>query len=338
MTRPTLRRLSELLPGALAAATVGLASAFLAQHYGGPLMLYALLFGMAFHFLSQEGRAVAGVQFTATHVLRFGVMLLGARITFADVQTLGLGPVLLVVAGVVLTILFGVFFARALGLTPRLGVLTGGSVAICGASAAMALTSVLPHKDGAERDTLVTVIGVTTLSTLAMITYPLIAAALGLDTRETGVFLGGTIHDVAQVVGAGYSVSEPTGDLATVMKLLRVAAMVPAVAVISMACPLRAYADPAEAAASRRRLPRLPWFLVGFALLAAANSAGWIPAAASSALGDASRYALVAAIAALGMKTSLQKMVEVGWRPAALIVAETLFIAGLVLGALALMR
>jgi uncharacterized integral membrane protein (TIGR00698 family) len=322
---------TQRLPGVLVCLTIGLATTFLSDHYGGPTILYALLLGMAFHFLSQEGRCVAGVDFAARTILRFGVALLGARITAGQVMQLGLGPVLTVIAGVVLTIGAGRLLARILGLDKELGFLTGGAVAICGASAAMALSAVMPRSEHAERNLILTVVGVTTLSTIAMVTYPLLVKGLGLEHAPAGVFLGGTIHDVAQVVGAGYIISPETGDISTVVKLMRVAMLVPAVLAFSL---LFRRAHGAEGAG---KLPMLPGFLVAFVALVLVNSLGVIPAAMATAASDLSRWCLVTAIAALGIKTSLEKLAVVGWKPVALMAGETLFLAVLVLAAVLLL-
>lgn len=124
------------------------------------------------------------------------------------------------------TIALGAFAAQRLGLRGSCGVLSGGAVGICGASATLAIASVLPRTPESERD--MTVVTVTVLST-AMIVYPLFVAAIGLDYVHAAIFLGGTIHDVAQVVGAGYSISPLTGDVATYVKLLRVTKLLPVV-------------------------------------------------------------------------------------------------------------
>src|SRR5205085_6129218 len=137
------------------------------------------------------------------------------RITIAEVAALGWTTVALVIVSVSLTILAGILLARAMKLGSAFGTLTGGAVAICGASAALAIASILPKHRNAERDASFTVIGVTALSTLAMIVYPLLVSLLALNHHDAGAFLGATIHDVAQVVGAGYSVSAETGDTAT---------------------------------------------------------------------------------------------------------------------------
>lgn len=320
--------LKSVFPGVLIALLVSLAAMFLSEHYGGPVMLFALLLGMALNFLSQEGKCVPGIQFASSMVLRIGVALLGVRITLAQVTGLGWGTVALVVAAVIATIVAGIVAARMLSQSPIFGVLTGGAVAICGASAALAISSVLPRHAQTDRDLSFAVIGVTTLSTVAMIVYPIFSGALGLDHRAAGIFLGGTIHDVAQVVGAGYSISKEAGDTATIVKLLRVAMLLPVVFVISLVTHLN---SPREGKDGVKRAPLLPWFAVAFAALVAVNSMGWIPPQIQTGASEVSRWCLVAAIAAIGMKTSLKDMAVMGWKPVVLIVVETVFIAVLVL-------
>ncbi|MEY8827192.1 YeiH family protein [Sedimentitalea sp. XS_ASV28] len=315
-------------PGFLVSLVIAVAAQFLSDHYGAPAMLMALLLGIAFHFLAEEGRCVEGIALTSRTVLRIGVALLGARISVE--LLIGLGPELitLVVAGVILTILFGLLGARVLGRGWRFALLTGGSVAICGASAAMAIAAVLPKNEHSERNLIFTVLGVTVLSTLAMIVYPVITQAMGLDDMQTGVFLGGTIHDVAQVVGAGFSVSQETGETATLVKLIRVTMLAPVVLVFSLA--IRSYVDTSVEDGGKRP-PLIPFFVLMFLLLAAINSFGLIPAFVQSALSDLSRWALLISIAAVGMKTSLRTILDVGGQAIILIVAETVFIAGFIL-------
>jgi len=315
--------LRPALPGVLISATVAVAAMFLAEHYRASAMLFALLLGMSLNFLSQEGKCVEGIQTSATLVLRIGVALLGLRISVAQVSDLGLYTVLLVVAAVTLTIALGVALARLCSLDTRFGVLTAGSVAICGASAALALSAVLPRHVHSDRDLSVAVIGVTAFSTIAMIAYPIVIAGFGMDHHQSGVFLGATIHDVAQVVGAGYSVSTETGDTATIVKLLRVAMLLPVVFLVSLATRL-------HVGAASRTEPLLPWFAVAFAALVLVNSSGWVPAPVTKFADEASRWCLVTAIAAIGMKTSLKELVVIGPRPVLLMVLQTLLLAGLV--------
>jgi uncharacterized integral membrane protein (TIGR00698 family) len=314
------------------AGLVALAASWLADHYRAPVMLFALLLGTAVNFLSQDPRCRPGLDLTARSVLRIGVALLGARITIVQTQSLGLDVLLLAGTGVFLTILVGSLAARSFGLERNFGLLTGGAVAICGASAALAIAAILPRDPNKERDTIVTVVGITAFSTLAMVTYPILAQGLGLTGQRAGIFLGATIHDVAQVVGAGYSVSVESGDTATLVKLFRVALLLPTVLILSVMFRSREKPEPGT-----RRPTLLPGFLVGFAALVLVNSyAGLITPTISGWLNEGSRWCLVMAIAALGVKTALGDLVRVGWRPVALIVTETLFIGGLVLAGLLL--
>ncbi|MEJ8851119.1 YeiH family protein [Variovorax rhizosphaerae] len=322
-----------VMPGALIATTIALAATFISEHYGGPQLLYALFFGMAFNFLDGDARIQPGIDFIARRLLRFGVALLGARITIGQVTALGIGPVVLVVVGTVATIAFGAFLGKRLERSTSEGLLTGGAVGICGASAALALSAVMLKNAQNQRFTLLTVVGVTALSTLAMILYPAIARLLGLDATDAGIFFGGTIHDVAQVVGAGAMVSPEAADTATVVKLLRVALLVPAVMVFSLI-----YRGQQDGLQVSERPPLLPAFLVGFVALVALNSIGVIPHDLSGALSQVSRWCLVAAIAALGVKTSFQQLAALGWRPVALMVGETVFLAVLNLGGIALLH
>ncbi len=315
---------SRVYPGLIAAGTVALASTWLSQRYAAPVMLFALLIGMAFHFLYEGGRCVAGIEFASRSLLRVGVALLGARITASQIAGLGAVPIIMVVFGVASTILFGVVAARWLGLSRIFGVLSGGAVAICGASAALAIATVLPRRAESERDTILVVVAVTALSTLAMIFYPAFVSVLQLDHVHAGLFLGGTIHDVAQVIGAGYMISAKTGDIATYVKMLRVAMLLPAVFAIAFIL----MRNTLQKSGQIRQM--VPLFLVGFAALVAINSLGWMSATVVNAAADASRWLLVTAISALGMKTSFGKLVAVGWRPIALMVTETAWIAAAV--------
>ncbi len=323
--------LRMLYPGVLAAGTIGLAATWLSQTYHAPVMLFALLIGMAFHFLHEEGRCRVGIEFSSRTILRLGVALLGLRITASQIAGLGGAPILMVCAGVATTCLCGWLLGQRLGLGRYFGLLSGGAVAICGASAALAISTSLPSYANKERDTVLTVVVVTSLSTVAMVLYPMLVPALHLTHLEAGLFLGGTIHDVAQVVGAGYMVSPESGDIATYVKLLRVAALIPVVACLSWLA--------LDRAASGAGLARtFPLFLLGFAALVALNSALPLPRFLTDGASSVSSWCLVTAISALGMKTSFREVFAAGWRPLVLMVSETVWIAALVLGSILLLR
>lgn len=307
------------------AVLVAVAAQFLSDHYGAPAMLMAILLGIALHFTSEEERTAPGIEFAAKGMLRIGVALLGVRISWEMFLDLGAATIFLVLGGMLATIGFGLIGARLLGQTRSFGFLTGGAVAICGASAAMAIAAILPKEKTSERDLVFTVVGVTVLSTLAMIFYPILAGHLHLDPQATGIFFGGTIHDVAQVVGAGFSVSEETGEVATLVKLIRVTALAPVVLVASLL--IRARSDE-----SGTRPPLIPTFVLAFLGLAILNSFRLIPDEVIAFANALSRWALLTAIAAVGMKTSVPGLLKMGGTAISLLAAETLFLAVLILG------
>ena len=313
-----------LFPGLAVALLVGMAAAFLGGHYKGSMLLFALLLGMALNFLTEDPRLKPGIQFAASTVLRAGVALLGLRLTLDNVASLGGATVLALALAVAATVLAGLVLAKLLGQDRDLGLLIGGATAICGASAALAIASVLPQRPGQEQRTTLAVIGVTTLSTAAMVVYPALTGWLGFDATTAGIFIGATIHDVAQVVGAGYSLSPAAGDAATITKLIRVAFLMPVLLCIALA--LRGNS------ATRSGAPLLPWFAVAFALLMLVNSTGVVPAVVQQAASQGSQICLVVAIAAVGVKTSLRDVAALGWRPVGMLVGVTLFLAALAAG------
>lgn len=315
IAKDKLGSLKLIAPGLLVVGTIAAAARFMSEHYGAPAMLFALLIGIAFHFLYEDKKCNPGVEFASTTLLRIGVALLGVRVTFTQIASLGFGPVALVLGLIILTILAGVLLAKLFSKSTEFGLLMGGAVAICGASAALALSSVLPKSDKMRRDTLFTVVAVTALSTIAMIAYPIFFNAIGFDDVHTGILIGATIHDVAQVVGAGFAVSEEAGEVATYVKLMRVACL-PVVVLI--------YALMMRGRVEGQAKVVLPWFAVAFVVILCANSFGLIHPVVAQSLDWISRWFLIAAIAALGVKTSLKSMADLGPSHIGLAVAVTL--------------
>lgn len=301
--------------GILLVCVIAAAATFLSEHYGAPAMLFALLIGMAFHFLYDDQKFTPGLEFSAKTLLRFGVGLLGLRLSIGDVESVGLGAVGAVVGFVMATLACGAVLSFLFGRKLAFGLLAGGSVAICGASAALAIASVLPAKDDREQDTLFVVIGVTALSTIAMIAYPILFGALGMSDLESGFLIGATIHDVAQVVGAGYSISEEAGVIATFVKMVRVA-LLPVVMIVVMA----------SFRGAQSQKVTLPWFLVMFVALAILTNTGLVPQVITDAIATLSGWCLVIAISALGVKTSLATILRVKPSYGIILVAETLFL------------
>lgn len=315
----------RVTPGLLLAVTVALAATFVSTAYGAPAMLVALLIGILLSVLAQAEAARVGLQLASRPVLQFGVALLGLQISFSSVVELGPAMVAIVIGGVAISIGSGVLVARLLGRSVAFGILGGGATGICGASAALAISTALPPSPDRDRETALVVASVTTLSTIAMVLYPTIGHLLGLNDRGIGIFLGATIHDVAQVVGAGYGVSKVTGDAATIVKLLRVALLLP-----SVFCIAFAYARVTPAAlAEKTRLP-LPLFAIAFALLMGLNSFGLVPQIVLKPLSQVSQWCLIVAVSAIGLRTSISDVLKLGRRAVLVPVGATLVLLGYV--------
>jgi uncharacterized integral membrane protein (TIGR00698 family) len=316
---------TSVFPGMLVCALIAMSATFLSDHYGGPQLLYALLIGLSLHFLTEQSKLKPGIDFCSRTLLRLGVALLGMRITVSQVVELGLGTALVAALALGATILFGLLLARLLRVSPAQGVLSGGAVAVCGASAAMAISSVLPATKENERFTLLTVVGVTLLSTVALVLYPFVLSLLPLSPRAAGVVLGGTIHDVAQVVAAGMLIGPEAGNAATVVKLFRVMLLMPVVLLVAMA--FRKHARAAGPKGMKSTVPLVPGFLVAFVVLMLLTSADAFPPSTISMAEEGSRALLVAAIGAAGIKTTFADLLELGWRPVLMLASETVFIA-----------
>jgi uncharacterized integral membrane protein (TIGR00698 family) len=310
----------EFVPGLVVVTLGTLAAGFIADHYGAPLTLMALLLGLSLNFLSSDGRLASGLALASRSLLRWGIVLVGARVTAT--QIIGLGPVALlcVVAIVAVTIGVGVVAARKFGFDTGFGILAGGSVAICGASAAMALATTLGSRRINEAQLTLVLVGISAMSAAAMVLYPVAAHALSMSNLSAGFMLGASIHDVAQALGAGYAYSDAAGQIAAIVKLTRVALLAPVLAIVAFFLPGNG---------SKAKGTTLPWFVVGFFVLAGINSFGLIPPVAAAGSAKIATAFLAAAVTATAIKSPLPKLLEAGPRPLMVIAASTLAAFGL---------
>ena len=350
MTAPRLHHWRDTArrqwPGLCLCAVVALAATFVSEHYGGPQLLYALLIGLALNFLATDTRIRPGLDLCSRTLLRAGVALLGLRITAHQVVALGWQTALLAVVALVSTVAVGLWLAKWLRRPDDEGLIAGAAVGICGASAALAVVSVLPPTKENERFTLLTVMGITLLSTTAMVLYPLLARWTGLTPQQAGVFFGASIHDVAQVVAAGTLLSHAgevaAADSAVIVKLFRVMLLMPVVLTVALVVSRRQARDKTNTntdtdtdvhTEAGPAVPLIPGFLLVFIVFMLANSSGWVPASLTAEGSQWSRHLLVLAIAAVGIKTQPADLLKLGWAPVAMLLAETVWIAGLSIAA-----
>ena len=334
--------IASILPGLLLSSLVAVAAIAAAPLVAPiapiPAMVIALLIGIALHRLAQLPLFQPGIVFCLKTVLRWAVALLGLRIALGEIAALGAPIALLVMVAMAATLAGGFALARGFAQNPAFGALAGAGTAVCGASATLATSIVLPAYKGKEADVAFVVVAVNALSTLAMLLYPLICRALGFDEQATGAMLGATIHDVAQVVGAGYAVSEPAGNTAVIVKLFRVLLLFPVVVIIGWMFARRAVA--VEVA----KIP-IPVFALVFIVLCVVNSiATAVPALAptfaqiKAPLIVASTWGLLIAIGALGLGTSVTAIAALGWRHVATVTGTTVVILAVATVGLMLLR
>ncbi len=316
-----MEKAKTYIHGIIACLVVTLAAKFISINYGAPVMLMCLLLGMIFNYMSREEPTKAGVQFTSKTILRLGVVLIGARIVFSDFMGLGINGIAIVIFATALVIVGSMLFARLLKLDKEQGLLIGGATSICGASAALAISSVMPNSKSLEQNTLIAVLGVTAMGTIAMITYPILIGLLGYNDYQAGILIGGAIHDVAQVVGAGYSVSTEAGDTAILIKLMRVFLLIPVLFVFVYMFKNRKKDD-----GSANKFP-FPMFLIGFFILMVLNSLNLLPHDLLKAMEYTSKWFLMMSLTAVGMKTSPKALVGVGLRPFILVLLNTILLS-----------
>lgn len=342
VARPSVATIIEMMPGIVLSAIVAgvgyLAAPYVARVLPIPSMVIALVVGIALNPMAARPSMHPGMAFCVRAVLRWAVALLGLRVGLGEIAALGAGTAALIVGSMVATLVSGFLFARWNGQEHAFGALVGASTAVCGASAALACSAVLPNYPNKQADTVFVVVAVNALATLSMVIHPPLCILLGFDAQTAGVMLGGTIHDVAQVVGAGYGVSEPAGNTAVIVKLFRVFLLLPVVLGIGW------YFTRLGVRHGEARVP-VPVFAIVFLVLCGLNSAvplmpSLVPVYAplKSVLTEASTWGLLLAIGALGLGTSIKTIVGLGWRHITTVLGTTTVILVIVTAGLVVMH
>lgn len=307
-----------LWPGIAACATAAAAAAWLADHYGMPIMLLGLLVGLSLNFISGDARVHRGLDLVGSTGLRIGIAVLGFQVTFEQIGALGALPFAYLLVVMSTTLAAGLLGARLTGQSPYAGLLAGGATAICGASAALALYGIIGRRRLPQAQFALTLAGISIASALAMSVYPALAAQIGLSDRQAGFLIGASIHDVAQAIGGGYAFSDAAGGAATVVKMARVALLAPVIALVTL------FIGPADGADGRWSRLAPPWFILAFLGLVALNSCVAVPTVLSSGALVASKALLLLAVTATAMRTRLDLLLSMGWLGAIPVAAATL--------------
>ncbi len=301
-------------------AIAAAAAAWLSEHYMFPIILLGLLIGLSLSFVAKDPRSHLGLDFASRTCLRFGIVLLGLQVTFTQIGSLGPEPFAALIAIMLVTFLAGIVGARLVGQSVYTGILAGGATAICGASAAMALYSIIGRHRLNQTQFAITLVVVSLASALAMSLYPMLAEYMHLSDQQAGFLIGASIHDVAQAIGGGYAFSEAAGSYAAIVKLSRVALLAPVVIITGL---LIGSAEQAAGAPLWKRLA-LPWFIVAFFGVVLLNSTVSVPAPARDFALSVSKGLLLVAVIATAMRSRLDLLMETGMKPAIPVLIATL--------------
>jgi len=322
----------RLLPGLALAGAVSVASLAIAdvetRLFGHPViegLVVAILIGMLVRTAwSPPAHAGAGVRFAAKEVLEVAIVLLGASVDLPLLlrsgPSLALGIVLLVLLGLAASYTIG----RLLGLPRNLAVLVACGNSICGNSAIAAVAPVI----GADQEHVASSIAFTAiLGVVVVVGLPLLVHPLALSDYQYGVMAGLTVYAVPQVLAAAFPVSVLSGQVGTLVKLMRVLMLGPVVLFFALRNPARRETVAADRPATRRpQLTRfVPWFIIGFMLFAALRSGGVIPAHVADPMKTLSTWLTVLAMAGLGLGVDLRAIAHVG-RPVMLTVSGSLLV------------
>jgi len=303
--------LLALVPGLLVCATASLAALWLSDQYGFPAILLGLLIGLALNFLSDHPRTGAGLDFASKNFLRGGIVLLGLQITLMQIGEVGWLPFLGLFAIMAISFAAGLIGAKASGQSRYAGILAGGATAICGASAALALYSVIGKDRLDQARFTVVLMGVALASAIALSFYPALAALMGFNDVQSGYLIGASIHDAGQAIGGGYAVSPQAGAQATIVKLTRVALLAPIVGLVA----LWIGSGGSGGNASGWQRLALPPFILAFLAVVLINSAIELPAEIRDYGLTASKTLLLLAVTATAMRSRMDLLIDAGWKP-----------------------
>ena len=325
-TAPAERKpLSRFVPGLAICAIASAAAAWLAQNYGVPIILAGLLLGLALNFAAGDARTHEGLDATSRHGLRAGIVLLGLQVTLMQIAGMGAVPFLGLALVMAAALLAALAAARATGQSPAVGLLAGGSTAICGASAALALYGAIGRERIEQAQFTLTLVILAAASAIALVTYPPLARMLGFSDAQAGFLVGASVHDVAQAIGAGFAVSDAAGAQATVVKLTRVALLAP---LVTLAALWIARAQPVTATGNAALLPG---FILAFLALVVVNSLVTLPPVVAATALTLSKTLLLLAVTATAMRTRTDLLLELGWRAVMPVLAATIASLGVAL-------
>lgn len=331
-----IARAREVAPGLGVLVLVALASTWIASfaEFLSPLVVGVVLGALVVNVISLPPALLPGARFGARSVLRFGIVLLGVRLSLGDLAGLGASGLLVVAFVVTVTFVGTRWIARRMGIPDDLGLLVATGYSICGASAIAAMDGVIGAE---EEETAYAITLVTLCGTLSIFLLPLLGGPLGLEGEMFGAWVGGAVHDVGQVVATASTEGDDAVAAATVVKLTRVVLLAPLVATIAImrrrAAASAAIVDSTGSVTGAGGAPTVtpplvPLFVVGFLVAIVIRSTGVLADGVLDSIASVEKIVLTIALVGLGMGVRLGDMRRLGARPLLLGLVSWLLVAG----------
>ncbi|MED1017368.1 YeiH family protein [Bacillus atrophaeus] len=272
----------------------------------GPLVI-AMMLGIMFRSIFGTKKTLQpGISFSSKHVLRLGIILLGMRLNLTDIYHAGANVFFVAVFSMAFSLAAVYILSRWFRVDQKLSILTACGTAICGAAAVVAIA---PQIKANDNETAISAAAVSILGTLFTVIYTVIYSIIGLAPGAFGAFAGGTLHEVAHVVAAAAAGGSDAVDMAIIVKLTRVALLVPVALILGMMTQRKKGAGKL----SFTSLP-IPWFILGFLAMSAFHTSGMIPEAQAEQIVSVSYFLIGMAMAGLGLKVHVSEFQENGGR------------------------
>lgn len=262
----------------------------------------------------------SGVTFSNKKLLRLGIIMLGMRLNLADIYHAGMNVFLIAFLNLVFALVLVYLIARWFGVDRNLSILTACGTAICGAAAVVAIAPIIKAK---ETETAVSAGIVALLGTTFTLIYSVIYGLLPLSATGYGIFAGGTLHEVAHVVAAAGAGGEAAVDMAVIVKLTRVALLVPVAFLVGYLFQR----DSEKAAGNKPSLSIFPWFILGFLAMSGFNTLGIVPEYVANGIVSIAYILIAMAMGGLGLNVEVKTFRKLGMKGFAAGVVGSIFLA-----------
>ncbi|QDQ00767.1 YeiH family putative sulfate export transporter [Lysinibacillus fusiformis] len=278
-------------------------------------LVIAIIIGMAWRAtFNVQDSWQTGISFSSKKLLRFGIILLGMRLNLADIYHAGASVFLIAIINLLFALVVVYGLTKIFHVEKKLGILTACGTAICGAAAVVAIA---PQIKANEKETAVGAAIVALLGTVFTLVYTVLYSVFDLTSTQYGIFAGGTLHEIAHVIAAAAAGGNEAVDMAVIVKLTRVAMLVPVAIIIGIMY------QRSEKGQEKKpfSLSIIPWFILGFLAMSAFNSLGIVPSAIAQFIVNCAYILIAMAMAGLGLNVEIKTFKQLGIKA---------FIAGLI--------